>query len=88
MAEKAQLDQQSPTRDALAFNRIYLLMNAELQSAVSSYVVSPADVQTYYDANKTHFAQVKVKAHLHRLCQFLRARRRRTEAPHRSRGAG
>jgi peptidyl-prolyl cis-trans isomerase C len=62
MGERAQLDQQSPTRDALAFNRIYLLMNAELQSAVSSFVVSPADVQTYYDANKTHFAQVKVKA--------------------------
>jgi len=62
MAERAKLDQQSPTRDALAFNRMYLLMNAQLQEAISSFVVSPADVQSFYDANKTRFAQVKVKA--------------------------
>src|SRR5271168_399836 len=32
MAEKAKLDQQSPTREALVFNRMYLLMNAQLHA--------------------------------------------------------
>src|SRR4051794_35118682 len=32
MAEQAKLDQRSPTRESLAFNRMYLMMNAELQT--------------------------------------------------------
>ena len=62
MAEKAKLDQQSPTREALAFNRMYLLMNAQLHEALTSISVPPADVQSFYDAHPERFTQVKVKA--------------------------
>ena len=62
MAEKAKLDQQSPTREALAFNRMYLLMNAQLHEVLTSINVPPADVESFYNANKDRFKQVKVKA--------------------------
>ena len=62
MAEKAKLDQQSPTREALAFNRMYLLMNAQLHEVLTTISVPPADVQSFYDANKARYTQVRVKA--------------------------
>jgi peptidyl-prolyl cis-trans isomerase C len=62
MAEKAKLDQQSPTREALAFNHMYLLMNAQLHEVLTSIDIAPAEVQSFYDANKQRFTQVKVKA--------------------------
>jgi peptidyl-prolyl cis-trans isomerase C len=62
MAEKAKLDQKSPTREALEFNRMYLLMNAQLHEVLTSIDVPPAEVQGFYDAHKDHFKQVKVKA--------------------------
>jgi len=62
MAEKAKLDQQSPTREALEFNRLYLLMNAELHEVLTTIDVPPAEVQSFYNANKERFKQVKVKA--------------------------
>lgn len=62
MAEKAKLDQQSPTKEALAFNRLYLLMNAQLHEQLTSIQVPPAEAQKFYDANKDRFKQVKVKA--------------------------
>ncbi|MGA3044305.1 MAG: peptidylprolyl isomerase, partial [Bryobacteraceae bacterium] len=62
MAEKAKLDQQSPTREALAFNRTYLLMNAQLHEVLTNIKVPPADVETSYNANKDRFKQFKVKA--------------------------
>ena len=62
MAEKAKLDQQSPTREALAFNRMYLLMNAQLHEVLTTINVPPAEAQSFYNANKERFTQVKVKA--------------------------
>jgi parvulin-like peptidyl-prolyl isomerase len=62
IAEQAKLDQQSPTREALAFNRMYLLMNAELHEKMAGITVAPADVQAFYDQNKDRFTQAKVKA--------------------------
>jgi peptidyl-prolyl cis-trans isomerase C len=62
MAEKAKLDQQSPTREALEFNRMYLLMNAQLHEVLTTINVTPAESQSFYDANKARFTQVKVKA--------------------------
>jgi peptidyl-prolyl cis-trans isomerase C len=62
MAEKAKLDQQSPTREALAFNRMYVLMNAQLHDVLATINVAPAEAQSFYDANKQRFTQVKVKA--------------------------
>ena len=62
MAESAKLDQQSPTREALSFNRMYLLMNAQLHEVLTSINVPPADVESFYNTNKDRFKQVKVKA--------------------------
>jgi peptidyl-prolyl cis-trans isomerase C len=62
MAEKAKLDQQSPTREALAFNRMYLLMNAQLHEVLTTINVPPAESVSFYNANKERFTQVKVKA--------------------------
>jgi len=62
MAEQAKLDQRSPTKESLVFNRMYLMMNAELQTTLSGMEVPPADVQAFYDKNKDRYSQVKVKA--------------------------
>jgi peptidyl-prolyl cis-trans isomerase C len=62
MAEKAKLDQQSPTREAIEFNRMYLLMNAQLHEELTNIKVPPADVESYYNTNKERFKQIKVKA--------------------------
>jgi len=62
MAEKAKLDEQSPTREALQFNKMYLLMNAQLHQVLDALTVQSADVQKYYDEHKDRFKQVKVKA--------------------------
>jgi peptidyl-prolyl cis-trans isomerase C len=62
MAVKAKLDEQSPTKEALAFNRMYLLMNAQLHDVLTTMKVPPADGESFYNANKERFKQVKVKA--------------------------
>ncbi len=62
MAEKAKLDQESPTREALAFNRLYLLMNAQLHEVLTGITIPEAEVQSFYSANQKRFTQVKVKA--------------------------
>jgi peptidyl-prolyl cis-trans isomerase C len=61
MAEQAKLDQKSPTRESLAFNRLYLMMNAELQEKMNGITVALADLRTFYDQNKDRFTQAKVK---------------------------
>jgi len=62
MAEQAKLDQRSPTRESLVFNRMYLLMNAQLHEALDSVQVSGADLEAYYKNNQDRFSQTKVKA--------------------------
>ncbi len=62
MAEKAKLNDVSPTKEALAFNRMYILMNAQLHDVLSSINVPAAEVQSFYTANKARYTQVKVKA--------------------------
>jgi len=61
MAEKAKLDEVSPTKDSLAFNRLYLLMNAELHEEMSHIVVPVEEAKAYYDKNNDRFIQAKVK---------------------------
>jgi len=61
MAAQAKLDQQSPVKEALEFNRMYLLMNAQLHEKMGSIVVKQEDAQSFYNDNKNRFAQVKVK---------------------------
>ena len=88
MAEKAKLDQQSPVREALAFNRMYLMMNAQLHEVLSAIKVPPADVQSFYDANKQRYTQVRVKAIYmpFRRIRRLPARSNRNTSPKRSAG--
>ncbi len=62
MAEKAKLDQQSPTREALAFNRMFLLMNAQLHDVLTTITLPAGEVESFYNTNKEHYKQVKVKA--------------------------
>ena len=62
IAEQAKLDQRSPTRESLAFNRMYVLMNAQLHEVLDGIKVPAADAQTFYTQNQSRFAQVKVKA--------------------------
>jgi parvulin-like peptidyl-prolyl isomerase len=62
MAEKNKLDQESPAREALAYNRAYILSNAQL-SRISQDVEIPAgEHEKYYEANKDRYQQVRVKA--------------------------
>ncbi len=62
LADKAKLGEQSPTREALAFNRMYLLMNAQLHEVLTGISVPTAEVEAFYDKNKERFTEVKVKA--------------------------
>ncbi len=62
MAEQAKLDQTSPTKESLAFNRMYLMMNAQLQNTMASMEVPQAETEAFYEKNKDRFSQVKVKA--------------------------
>ncbi|MGA2593951.1 MAG: peptidylprolyl isomerase [Bryobacteraceae bacterium] len=62
MAEQAKLDQSSPTKESLAFSRMYLLMNAQIHEAMNGFQASSADMDAYYKKNQDRFSQVKVKA--------------------------
>ena len=61
LAEQNKLDQKSPTREVLLFNRMYMLMSAQINFAVDTQVVPPEQLQKFYDANKDRYSQVKVK---------------------------
>src|SRR6202167_4189292 len=52
MAERAKLDQQSPTREALAFNRMYLLMNAQLHEKINAIAGAPPEGKGFYVKKK------------------------------------
>ena len=61
MAEKAGLDQKSPTKEQLAYNRMLALAQAQLQEAQNQASVKPDEVQKYYETNKDAFTQARVK---------------------------
>jgi parvulin-like peptidyl-prolyl isomerase len=62
MAEEQKLDQTSPNKEAIEFNRQFLLSQAKLQFESMSQNVEPDEIGKYYEANKEHFKEVKVKA--------------------------
>jgi len=62
MAERTKLDQKSPTKESLAFSRMYLLMNAQIHEEMNGMQVSSGDMDAYYKKNQDRFSQVKVKA--------------------------
>jgi parvulin-like peptidyl-prolyl isomerase len=62
MAEKEKLDEQSPYKQALAFNRTFILYQAVLDRAFREATVEPAAVVNYYESHKANYQQVRVKA--------------------------
>jgi parvulin-like peptidyl-prolyl isomerase len=62
MALKEKLDESSPTREQIEYNRTYLLMQAKLNSVLRDMKVDEADLKKYYEANKDKYTQVRVKA--------------------------
>jgi peptidyl-prolyl cis-trans isomerase C len=62
MAEADKLDQTSPNKEALAYNRMILLYQMKLTAQTMNTSVSEDDVTKYYEANKNQYKQVKVKA--------------------------
>jgi len=62
MAEQEKLDQQSPAREQLAFNRLLLLTQIKVGDAMNQQQVDPKDVLNYYNVNKNKYKQVKVNA--------------------------
>jgi peptidyl-prolyl cis-trans isomerase C len=62
MAEKNKLDQESPAREALAYNRSYILSNAQLSKIAQDVEIPAGAHEKYYEANKDRYQQVRVKA--------------------------
>src|SRR5579871_2474297 len=62
LAEQTKLDERPDVHDVLAFNRMYILMNAQLRNIVDNIRVTPQEAEDFYKTNIRDFAQVKVKA--------------------------
>src|SRR5262249_19120626 len=62
MAEKQGLDKQSPTRDAIEYQRMMFLSQAAITANMNTMVVEGADLNKAYAANKNRFKQARVKA--------------------------
>jgi peptidyl-prolyl cis-trans isomerase C len=62
MAEDGKLDQESPYKESLAYGRMFVLSQAQINAVINQVVVEPGDIVKYYDSNKTKYTQVKVKA--------------------------
>jgi peptidyl-prolyl cis-trans isomerase C len=61
MAEKEKLDEKSPMKEQLEYNRRFLLMNAKLNEVANTINVTSDDVKQLYEANKDKYSQVKLK---------------------------
>jgi len=62
MADKQKLDQESPTKEALAYYHLMIMSQAKLNDAANGITVEPADISKYYDSNQGKYKQVRVKA--------------------------
>lgn len=62
MAEKAQLDRQSPYKESLDVDRLNILTQAQINEMYRNLMVEPAEIEKFYDSNKDSYSQVKVKA--------------------------
>jgi peptidyl-prolyl cis-trans isomerase C len=61
LAEKEGLDQKSPTKDQLAYNRMLALAQAKLAASETEVKVTSEDVKNFYDTNPDGFTTVRVK---------------------------
>jgi peptidyl-prolyl cis-trans isomerase C len=62
LAEQNKLEEQSPTREALMFNRMLVMSQAQISETVKNTTVENAEVVKYYDINKANYKLVRVKA--------------------------
>lgn len=62
MAEEQKLDQTSPTKESLAFYRLFILSQAKMNDAVMNQLVEADEIGKYYAANKDRYKEVKTKA--------------------------
>lgn len=62
LAEDAKLDQQSPYKETLAYQRMTVLATAQINATMNLIVVEPGEIVKYYDSNKPKYTQVRVKA--------------------------
>ena len=80
MAEAQKLDQISPTKEQLEFDRTMILGQAMMNSKLNTIEVDPPDIAKYYEANKEQFKMVRVKALYIAFGDAAGARQSRTEA--------
>jgi len=61
LAEKDKLDQRTPYKEALAYSRMQVLFQAEINERYNAIPVSPEEQQKFYEANKDRYTQANVK---------------------------
>jgi hypothetical protein len=61
MAETAGLDQKSPLKEQIAYNRLVALAQAQLQEAQRSLKTSAEEVRKFYDGNPDLYTQARIK---------------------------
>jgi len=59
--EKAGLDKQSPYKEAIEFNRMQILQQAQATTYLNTIQVTPEDEQKYYKENADKYKQAKVR---------------------------
>ena len=62
LAEKEKLDERSPVKEQIEFQKLYLLANAEMSDKLMGTQVESPEIASAYDANKDKYKQVKVNA--------------------------
>jgi parvulin-like peptidyl-prolyl isomerase len=62
MAEQDGIDQESPTKEVLQYNRLFVLMNARLNKQLVASEVQPNEIVNYYNDHKEEYKQVHLRA--------------------------
>jgi peptidyl-prolyl cis-trans isomerase C len=62
MAEQDGIDQESPTKEILEYNRFFVLMNARLNKQLLLTEVQPNEIVNYYNDHKEDYKQVHLRA--------------------------
>jgi peptidyl-prolyl cis-trans isomerase C len=62
IAEQKKLDQTTPNKEALEYNRLLVLSQAAVNDELLTSAPQPQEVDKYYETNKERYKQVKVKA--------------------------
>lgn len=60
-AEKEKLNEQSPWKEMLDYNKLMVLSQAEIDRKTATAAVDPGESKKYYEENKPRFAEAKVK---------------------------